>query len=201
MSETGRPLGVHGTPRVLHNRAAAKREFFDEARAQSLRSAEARFRAEALVRARGPGVAPRFTTIDAAALGAWTAQWRPLHQAGQPGGWDWREERQAHQNTIGRFEAALWSGTHLCGLAVGKPSHGPSHVAVLLLEGCPNPGHPLRGLVLQGLLIAAEEYARALAKREVRVIKPLPGVLPLYQALGYAIAPEGSRPPYCYVKL
>ncbi len=173
---------------------ADKLTFYRETRRQALAAATARVRA----RLRTSDVV--FGLIDDAALAAWTEQWRPAHQPGSPGGWDWARERRAWQGVIGRFEAALWHGPVLCGLALGKPSDGPSHLAVRLLEGNPVPAHPLRREVARSLLVAAEEYARALGKRELRLIQPLPGALPIYRALGFALAPTRARPPYCFVR-
>ena len=177
------------------NAAAQRAAEYETARASALR------KASELVAELGLPVPARFTVIDHQALAAWSEQWPFPRPTGAPPGWNWAEERAAMQNTISRFEVALWSDRTLCGLAIGKPSSGDSHLAVRLIEGNPDPAHPLKGQVLRPLLIAAEVYALALQKRELHVDKPLPAVVPLYAALGFEIAREGKPYPYCRLKV
>lgn len=99
------------------------------------------------------------------------------------------------------FEAALWHGDVMCGLAVGKASSGRAALNIRLLEGNPAPAHPLRGLVAPFLLIAADRHARALGRRQLRLVEPLPEALPIYRRLGFQLAPEGTKPTYCFVDL
>lgn len=154
--------------------------------------------AERLLQARPGGEGARLTLIDQRALAAWEA-W-PARTDGR-GGWDWRKARDDVQSDAKHFEAALWADDVLCGLAVGKASSGRAALNVRLLEGNPSPSHPLRGLVAPFLLLAADRHARALGRRELRLIDPLPGALPTYLRLGFRLAPPGARPPYCYVDL
>ena len=155
---------------------------------------------DAAARLRSPGAAAvELTTINPAVLHAWEHQW--IARQGQPGGWNWRDQTRRLQPTLNRFEVAIWSGPTLCGLAIGKPSRGASHLAVQLLEGSPNTGHPLRGRIAECVTVAAASYARLLGKAQIRLIRPLPGALPIYRRLGFEIAPEGAKPPYCYLEL
>jgi hypothetical protein len=79
----------------------------------------------------------------------------------------------------GRFELAAWSGATLCGLALGRPSNGPSHLSIHFTEGNPDPAHPLRGKILPIVLAAGLAYAIALGKQELRLVLPLPALIPL----------------------
>jgi hypothetical protein len=106
-------------------------------------------------------ITPRLSLIDEAALQAWEEQWRP--RSDRPGGWNWREQRLALRSTLNRFEVALWSGPVLCGLAIGKPSKGPSHLAVQLLEGNPAESHPLKGFVAECAVEAGISYGGAVS--------------------------------------
>lgn len=134
--------------------------------------------------------------IDGDALNAWTQQWRPHHRVSQPGGWRWPEQCQAFRNVYNRFELALWHGDSLCGLAIGRPSRGRQALSVHLLEGCPAP-HPLKGAVRFCIMEAAQAYAEELECRELRLIRPLPDVLPYYERMGFTLAKGMTRRPYC----
>ncbi|HDN26744.1 MAG TPA: hypothetical protein ENG03_06540, partial [Thioploca sp.] len=93
----------------------------------------------------------RLTSIDNNALKYWQKIWQPHNHRYPPeGGWDWRNEilRQTLPN---RFEVAIWHEEILCGLAMGKPSVGSSHLAIYLMEGSPLK-HPLNALVTRIVL-------------------------------------------------
>lgn len=152
--------------------------------------------AERVLQALPGGGGARLTLIDVHALTAWEA-WPA--RADDRGGWDWRKARDDVQSDPRHFEAALWSGRVLCGLAVGKASK--TAVKLRLLEAHPGRFHPLRGLVAPFLLLAADRHARALGRRQLQLIDPLPGALPTYIRLGFQLAPAGARPPYCYLDL
>ena len=139
------------------------------------------------------------SVIDAAALTAWQDQWRP--KPGWPGGWNWREQRLRLRATLNRFEVALWSGPALCGLAIGKPSHGPSHLAVRLLEGNPAETHPLKGYVAECIVEAGISYGRLLGKTQLRLMQPLPGALPTYRRLHFRVEPDETKPSYCFLEI
>jgi hypothetical protein len=150
-----------------------------------------------LPKAIGPLV--RLSPLGEAALRAWETEWVP--RSGRPGGWNWREQQLRLASTISRFDVAIWSGPHLCGLAIGKPSKGPSHLAMQLLEGNPAEMHPLKGFVAECAVEAGINYARLLQKRQLRLIQPLPGALPTYRRLGFKVEPESAEPPYCFLEI
>jgi hypothetical protein len=86
-------------------------------------------------------VPARFTVIDAVALQAWTTAW-----AGR-GRFRWDSDRRYLEDEENWFDMALWSGTVLCGLAIGHESRREADVLELtLLEGAPD-DHPLKGNV------------------------------------------------------
>jgi hypothetical protein len=145
------------------------------------------------------GIQVTLSLIDEAALQAWHEQWKP--RADRPGGWDWRDQRRRLASTVSRFEVAIWSGPLLGGLAIGKPSKGPSHLSVQLLEGNPAEAHPLKGLVAECVGEAGISYARLLAKAQLRLLRPLPGALPTYRRLGFKVEPGSTAPPYCFLEI
>jgi hypothetical protein len=143
----------------------------------------------------GIEVALRF--IDAAALAAsdgWhsrrvTWKWNDLASY-------WRRGRPE------RFEVAVWNNGVLCGLALGHPSKGPSHLGLHFIEGG-NPNHPLRGELALIVIAAMRSYAVILGKQELRLIDPLPEVIPFYCSpeVGFELVrPDGDRP-YCRRRL
>jgi hypothetical protein len=145
------------------------------------------------------GIPVRLSLIDDAALLAWREQWTP--RPDQPGGWNWPEQTRRLRSTLGRFEIALWSGPILCGLAIGKPSKGPSHLAVQLIEGNPAPTHPLKGFVAECVTEAAFSDGRLLNKSQPRLLRPLPGALEKYRAIGFGIEPDSPDPSYCFLEI
>jgi hypothetical protein len=139
------------------------------------------------------------SSINKAALQAWQNHWMP--RSTRPGGWNWREQRSRLASTVSRFDVAIWSGEVLCGLAIGKPSKGPSHLTIQLLEGNPAETHPLKGSVAECAVEAGISYARLLEKAQLRLLRPLPGALPTYRRLGFKLEPESLKAPYCYLEI
>jgi hypothetical protein len=168
---------------------------YNAMREAALTDAQERLRA----RISAIGIPIRLSLIDEAALQAWEEQWRP--RSDRPGGWNWREQRLALRSTLNRFEVALWSGPVLCGLAIGKPSKGPSHLALQLLEGNPAESHPLKGFVAECAVEAGISYGRLLEKAEIRLLRPLPAALLTYRRLGFKVEPESPEPPYCFLEI
>ncbi len=145
------------------------------------------------------GIPIELSLIDAKALQAWQEQWKP--RPDRPGGWNWREQRLRLTSTVSRFEVAIWSGPLLCGLAIGKPSKGSSHLAIQLLEGSPAEVHPLKGYVAECVAEAGISYARLLEKAQLRLIQPLPGALPTYRRLQFKVESDSATPPYCFLEI
>ncbi len=139
------------------------------------------------------------TEIDGHAISAWKAAWKG--HANRRVAWDWSAERRAWQTTLSRFEVAVWSGSTLCGLAIGAPSKGKEHLTIGLLEGAPDPKHPLKGEVLLCLIEAALSYAAGLGCKELRLDRPLPAVVSRYQRMGFKLAGQGSSRPYCWMEV
>jgi hypothetical protein len=125
-----------------HSRAAAEARYGAIRRA-AFQAAEAELNAT--------GIVVSLRHIDAAALAA-VASWTNRRV-------DWR---WAHA-------APDWRGEILCGMALGRPSKGPSHLSIHFAEGNPDPAHPLRGKVLPIVLAAGLAYAIALESRNCGV--------------------------------
>jgi hypothetical protein len=139
------------------------------------------------------------TAIDKWALAAWREQWRPAMPHGKPWtDWNWQAEADGWQKRhVDRFEVAIWSNDQLCGMAIGKPSAARNNLSIYLLQGHPLANHALKGALLGVILDIAEAYGTALNCRELRLVKPLGGALPLYQKAGFRLEKPKSVAPYC----
>lgn len=172
-------------PRMSGSRSSA------EARYQNLRRLACQD-AKADLAARGIEVELR--AIDASALAAFET-WQGRYVA-----WPWPEMtadwRRAHPD---RFELAVWRGDVLCALAIGRPSPSAAHMALYYMEGNPDPGHPLRGKVAATVITALRAYAIALGKTEMRLVEPLPEVVPFYCSprMGFELVSPRGETPYC----
>ena len=140
------------------------------------------------------GVTAELRAIDAGALqgfGSWT---------GRRVAWPWppmvAEWRQDHPN---RFELAIWKDGVLCGLALGRPSAGPSHLSLYYMEGNPDPGHPLRDRVTAVTLAALSAYCVVLGKRELRLVESLPELVSFYCSppFSFELVTPKREAPYC----
>ena len=86
-------------------------------------------------------------------------------------------------------------------MAVGRASKrrpcGLRHtLSIQYLEANPDPGHPLKGFIAELALACAEADGAALGASRIRLTDPLPGVLRLYQGLGFSIARKSGTPLY-----
>jgi hypothetical protein len=148
-------------------------------RAAALRRAEDILRKE---------LAPTLLTLRAItpeSLAAFSTQWQDHTQRLYP--WPWHDmagDYRRHEPT--RFEAAVWSADTLCGLALGRLRAG--YCSLDYLEGSPAPAHPLRGMIIPAVLTALTAYALALDRPEIRLIDPLPALVPLYEGRGFVLA-------------
>jgi len=138
------------------------------------------------------GLAVDLRPIDAAALDAFRT-WSPRRVA-----WPWPEMiadwRRGHP---ARFEVAVWRDGILCALALGRPSPKATHMSLHYLEANPDPGHPLRRKVAAVAITALDAYATVLGKHELRLVDPLPALIPFYcsPGMGFELArPHGETP-------
>ena len=151
------------------------------------------------VRAGVAGASLRLTDLDRTTLDAWARTWVQGRPFG--GGWDWKRISRPFRRRPAGFHLALWHGEVLCGLAVGRASAkragGVRHTLSLhYIEGAPDPEHPLVGRVALLVITAASLYARELGVSRLRLVDPLPGVLPLYSRLGFNVAASRGQPVY-----
>jgi hypothetical protein len=168
-----------------------------EARYRQIRLAALR-RAQEIAAEKLAPAQVRLDLINASALRTFQDHWEPIPFRRY--GWPWPKiVRDASRNEPDRFEAAVWSGDTLCGLAIGWTRQ--AFCRVDYLEGSPDPAHPLKGsaaVVVSGAVVA---YAIVLDRREIRLINPLPAVVPHYEALGFTLASPKGGTPYCWRKV
>lgn len=129
----------------------------------------------------------RLTPIDAPALAAA----RPWAQAQQVG-WEWR--RVINRYPANRFDLAIWSGETLCGLAYGPAK--AEWVGIEYLEGNPDPKHPLRGQIIQIAVDVLEAQALAADAMEMRLLRPFPELIEIYERREYLPVAPVPEPAY-----
>ena len=138
-----------------------------------------------------PGVS--LTPINMMALEKYKL-WPNNFRVPPDGGWEWgswvAHYRRKHPK---RFEAAIWFGSILCGLLLGKMSAKNVHVRLEALEGSTDFAHPLKGRVAYIALSAVEMYGYALGAKEARIIDPVDGAINTYKKLGYELFPGASK--------
>jgi hypothetical protein len=129
------------------------------------------------------------TEIDATALDAWEAQWLPVMPPGEDwSDWDWRAEMRRWRGSAGRFDAAIWSNGHLCGLIVGRSSRRRQSFGVRVIQGSPVATHPLKGHILDIAIDLAVLHGTGLGCTELRLLHPVEGMVARYTG-----APFGFR--------
>ena len=125
-----------------------------------------------------------------------------MHPAGV-GGWNWASlvERQPHRAAI--LPLAIWYGTDLCGLALGRGSRhrapGVRHTVTLThAELRPEPPDvPLRGLIIPLAVAVARSYGLALGATRLRLEHPDRNLLWYYERLGFEVVWQAGKPVYC----
>lgn len=168
-----------------------------EARYRQIRLAALR-RAQEIAAEKHASAQLRLDLINASALRTFQDRWEPSQLRRYA--WPWPKMVQdASRNEPDRFEAAVWSGDTLCGLAIGWTRQ--AFCRVDYLEGSPDPAHPLKGSVAVIVFGAAVAFAIALGRREIRLVNPLPAVVPHYEAMGFTLASPKGGTPYCWWKV
>jgi hypothetical protein len=123
--------------------------------------------------------------IDLAALNA-QAQWPAEAVHDRQIGWSWTDAlSQYRQNHMARIELAIWNGDELCGLMLGKASHGRLVVKVNYLQGSTSPEHALKGWIAAISTRCAELFAEAIGTEWVAIQDPLVGLIEHYGDLGF----------------
>lgn len=138
---------------------------------------------------------------DEHTIHAWQTTWIGPHPTNQ-GSWNWDYLLRRAWRRPSAFHVAIWSGEHLCGLAVGRPSKrraiGMRHtISVHFIESAHNDQHPLRGRVAALVIAAADAYGSLIGASRLRLIDPLPGVIRLYEDYGFTVARKAGQPVYC----
>jgi len=87
----------------------------------------------------------------------------------------------------------------MCGLALGRPAPAAPHLSLYYLEANPDPANPLRGRITRITLATLIRYADLLGKTELRLIDPLPPLVPFYCStdFGFRLVTPAKGAPYC----
>ena len=143
----------------------------------------------------------RIAETDEHTVAVWRTSWRGGHPTGH-GNWEWDRILAKAWRRPSAFHVALWSGEHLCGLAVGRLSKrrlvGVRHtISVHFIESSHDARHPLRGNVAALSISASEVYGRLTGASRIRLIDPLPGIVRLYEDHGFTVARQAGQSVYC----
>lgn len=138
---------------------------------------------------------------EAMAESAWHAEWQGRRHPTGSGGWNWPEIVRSKWKRPSAFRLAIWSGSTLCGLAIGHPSRTSSAgvrntLSVNLIESAPF-AHPLQGSIALLAVGFALSYGRMLGASRVRLMQPLPGTIKHYASMGFSTILQGGRALYC----
>lgn len=138
------------------------------------------------------GVDLRLFPIDENALQHAEETWAAIKVPGRPEPFRWRDILKSERRTPRRFEMAVWNGSLLCGLTIGKASRSmngsDSNVTITFLQGAPAPINKLRGYIAPIAIDAAEAYARILGRPMVFIKDPLPEVRSYYEKFDFTVA-------------
>ncbi len=153
---------------------------FAQARAADARHRLQRSTIHSLVersaRSAEPSLPPiAFTAITDEAIAAWDSpSWRSSPHRRVD--WDWDYGRYRYRKRYARMETAIWSGTTLCGLVLGRFSTARTVLQVNFVEGSPDPVQPLRGWVLRLVVQIADVLGEAYGANLLRFTEPAPHV-------------------------
>ena len=125
----------------------------------------------------------RISSIDDQALRAFEA-W------GSTNYFEWDMVPRWKQGSHQALDLALWFGAELCGLCYAEPSGRSMVVRVILLEGKPDPTHPLKQRVLAISLVALYIYCSTFGMTEIEIECPDAGAVPLYKEFGFGYDAE-----------
>jgi len=139
------------------------------------------------------------THVDQAAIAAWKEQWLPAMPTGEVWStWDWEAEiARWERRTRRRFDMAIWSHDELCGLAIGRPSLRKQNFSICAVQGSPVDTHALKGKILPIVIDVARMYGTALGCEELRFLKPLKGMIPVYEGFDFRLARSSRGMQYC----
>lgn len=139
-----------------------------------------------------PDVDLRLYSIEDDALQQCEQLWTIFPRQSHPPTFPWREILNFERRTPRRFELAIWNGSLLCGLVIGRASRsniGPeSNVTITLLQGAPPEINLLKGYIAPIAIDAALAYATILGRPMVYVKDPLPAVMNYYQEFDFKVA-------------
>lgn len=129
----------------------------------------------------------RLTPINSVALSALTG-WPDRKRNPPNGGWDWGSWTDYFKTRHKKyFDVAIWNGTKLCGLALGRLSLRNVKVRLEIMEGSTEKNHPLKGQIAYIGLTAIEAFGYAVGAEESLIIDPVPGAVASYRAYGYEL--------------
>lgn len=133
----------------------------------------------------------RLTPINAKAIQQSEENWPRFSTDDRPETFKWSQLFNQVRTTPRRFDMAIWDGSKLCALAIGKASRGDpklgpdSNVTMRYLQGAPKSINSFRGHIGLMTLEAVTVYARLLERKKIYIRSPLAAVIPMYKKAGF----------------
>lgn len=149
----------------------------------------------------------RIFPIDEAALQQVETLWGHVRDPRRPEPFEWREIFRQVRTTPRRFDMAIWNGSLLSGLVVGKASRGAPcrstdpNLTLSYLQAAPRAINSMRGHIAVLTLEAALAYATLLDRKMLYLRSPLPAVVPFYQRYGFSIVSRKNHGMYMGLKV
>ncbi|GES43566.1 hypothetical protein RsS62_28180 [Rhizobium dioscoreae] len=145
------------------------------------------------------GIEINVTPIDEAALSAWEQDWSDHDE--RLYAWDWRVERREWRTTLRCTDAAIWADGMLCGLMIGCATKGRAYLRVDVLEGSPDPNHPLKNRIAYCVTQIGLAFGTIFGCRELALMRPIDDAIPLYEELGFKLAMTPNNVRYCSLRI
>ncbi|MBP0018954.1 MAG: hypothetical protein J7647_15575 [Cyanobacteria bacterium SBLK] len=137
----------------------------------------------------------RLSRIDDVALTAWSNTWKSNSDRELlNGSLSWIEKKQYNDKQYPekrRFDVAVWSQDELCGLSLGYLSKDSTYHAIHYLEESLLLTQPLKGYILNIILVVGMEYAKLMRKKYLRLIEPNLELIEVYKNLGFKYKMKG----------
>jgi len=109
-----------------------------------------------------------------------------------PAPWSWAAHWRVYKREIKNFNLCVHFHGTLAGLSLGRPTHSKTALRLEVVEGHPDPDHPLRGKVVPISLLCSELYARVIGARQVRLMEPHLPLIAYYRSFGYSLIPKAG---------
>lgn len=123
-------------------------------------------------------------------------EWKPREDNIYPI-FDWGIIKNRSSKKPRAMMLSIYDNDLLCGLASSIPSKGTgsvfSNVTLNYIQGAPKGINPIKGSILGITLDAMYLYGKNLGKNNLYINRPLQGVVPYYEKMGFSLDKEHAK--------